>query len=152
GLNALIDEATGYQYTRARNALEEILTQFVQKDLRKWIKTFPDEFYYHICRLKGWDYDEENKNKRNPIFGKLTNYLIYDRLAPGVKDELKRLTPKDAKGRLKHKLFRRLTEDVGHPRLRELLASEITVMRLFDDNDWLGFERALNRAIPVYGK
>ncbi len=150
GLNALIDEATGYQYTRARNALEEILTQFVQKDLRKWIKTFPDEWYFHVCRLKGWAYDEENKHSRGPLWGKLTNYLIYDRLAPGIKDELKRLTPKDAKGRHKERLFRRLTEDVGHPRLRELLASEITLARIFDDGEWAAFDKALNRAIPGY--
>ena len=44
----------------------------------------------------------------------------------------------------------RLTEDVGHPRLRELLASEITLMRIFDDNAWEAFETALNKAIPVY--
>lgn len=150
GLNALIDEATGYQYTRARNALEVILTKFVQTDLRKWVKTFPDEFYFHICRLKGWNYSEENNNRRGPSWGRLTNYLIYDRLAPGVKDELKRLTPKDSKGRLKHRLFRRLTEDVGHPRLRELLASEITLMRIFDDGDWDSFEKALNKAVPIY--
>lgn len=150
GLNALIDEATGYQYTRARNALEEILTQFVQKDLRKWVKTFPDEFYFQICRLKGWNYSEENKNARGPSWGRLTNHLIYDRLAPGVRDELKRITPRDSKGRHKQRLFRRLTEDVGHPRLRELLASEITLMRIFDDNGWDQFEAALNRAIPVY--
>ncbi|HLL72317.1 MAG TPA: P63C domain-containing protein [Pyrinomonadaceae bacterium] len=150
GLNALIDEATGFQYTRARNALEVILTKFIQKDLRKWVKTFPDEFYFHICRLRGWDYNDENKNKRGPLWGKITNHLIYDRLAPGVKDELKRLTPRDAKGRHKQQLFRRLTEDVGHPRLRELLASEITLMRIFDDGDWEGFEKALNRAVPIY--
>ncbi len=151
GITALVDEATGYQYSRARYALEEILEQFVAQELRKWVKTFPDEFYYHICRLKNWKYDEENKNKRGPIFGKLTNYLIYQRLAPGVLNELKRLTPKDSKGRHKQRLFQRLTEDIGNPRLRELLASEITVMRIFDDNDWDGFEKAINKALPIYG-
>src|SRR5262249_13364489 len=45
GIVALVDEATGYQYDRARRALEEILEQFISKELLKWIKTFPDEFY-----------------------------------------------------------------------------------------------------------
>ena len=150
GIIALVDEATGYQYTRARNALEQIFEAFIAKELRKWVKTFPDEFYFHICRLKGWHYDEENKNKRGISWARLTNYLIYDRLAPGVKDELKRQTPRDAKGRHKNKLFQRLTEDIGHPRLRELLASEIALMRIFDDGDWETFERKLNIALPVY--
>lgn len=150
GLTALIDEATGFHYVKARTALDVILTKFIQRDLRKWVKTFPDEFYFHICRLKGWNYSEGGKNMRGPSWGRLTNHLIYDRLAPGVREELKRLTPRDSKGRHKQRLFRRLTEDVGHPRLRELLASEITLMRIFDDNAWDAFETALNKAIPIY--
>jgi hypothetical protein len=31
-------------------------------------------------------------------------------LAPGVLDELRRLTPRNEKGQLKHKLFQRLTD------------------------------------------
>ena len=126
GIIALVDEATGYQYDRARAALVEILEKFISKELLKWVKTFPDEFYYHIYRLKGWQ-ASENGNQRTPLLGKIINDLVYERLAPGVLDELRRLTPRDDKGRLKHKLFRRLTEDVGHPKLREHLASEIGV-------------------------
>ncbi len=150
GITALVDEATGYQFTRARNALETIFEAFIAKELQKWVKTFPDEFYYHICRLKGWKYDEDNKHKRGISWARLTNYLIYKRLAPAVLEELKRLTPKNEKGKLKNRLFQRLTKDVGPPRLRELLASEITLMRIFDDGDWDTFEEKLNIAIPVY--
>lgn len=152
GIIALVDEATGYQYDRARTALVEILEAFVAKELRKWVKTFPDEFYQQICRLRGWKLVDINK--RPMIFSKLTNYLIYKRLAPGVLKELHRLTPKiqgDSRGRRKRKLFQRLTEDIGHPRLRELITSEIVLMRIFDDGDWTSFEKAVNRAIPIYG-
>lgn len=149
GISALVDEATGYQFDRARSALLEILEDFVAKELRKWVKTFPDEFYQQICRLKGWKLAD--LNKRPVIFGKLTNHLVYKRLAPGVLKQLQRITPKDSKGRRKHKYFQRLTEDIGHPRLRELLASEITLMRIFDDGEWAAFAKALNRAIPIYG-
>ncbi len=147
GIIALVDEATGYQYDRARAALVEILEKFISKELLKWVKTFPDEFYYHIYRLKGWQ-ASENGNQRTPLLGKITNDLVYERLAPGVLDELRRLTPRDDKGRLKHKLFRRLTENVGHPKLREHLASEITLMRVFDDGQWAEFYKAVNKALP----
>lgn len=80
--------------------------------------------------------------------GTLTNNIVYDRLAPGVKDELKRLTPRDAKGRPKAKLFQRLTEDVGHPKLREHLASVITLMRI--SADWESFEANLDKALPKW--
>jgi hypothetical protein len=149
GIIALVDEATGYQYDRARHALVDILEHFVAKELRKWVKTFPDEFYEQICRLKGWKLADINK--RGAVFGRMTNYLVYKRLAPGVLRELQRLTPKDEKGRRKHKYFQRLTEDIGHPRLRELLASEITLMRIFDDGQWDSFMQAITRAIPIYG-
>jgi hypothetical protein len=73
---------------------------------------------------------------------------VYDRLAPGVRAELNRLTPRDEKGRLKHKLFQRLTDDVGHPKLREHLASSVALMRASDD--WDGFARMLDRALPKH--
>ncbi len=149
GLISLIDEATGYQFTRQREALAIILKEFIATELQKWVKTFPDEFYYQICRLKGWRLADINK--RPAVFGHITNYLIYKRLAPGVLKELKIKTPRDSKGRHKEHLHRRLTRDVGHPRLRELLASEITLMRVFDAGEWDKFDEALNRAVPIYG-
>ena len=145
GIIALVDEATGYQYVRARKSLEEILEQFISKDLLRWAKMFPDDFYEEMFRLKGWKYDPKS-NKRPVFAGKLTTDLVYDRLAPGVLEELKRITPRDDKGRLKHKYHQRLTEDVGHPRLREHLWAVIALMRSADD--WRTFYRAMNRALP----
>lgn len=44
GLDALIDEATGYQYERAEDALQVKLRAFIAEELRAWEKTFPDAF------------------------------------------------------------------------------------------------------------
>lgn len=149
GIVALVDEATGYQYDRARDALEQILESFIDNELKKWIKTFPDEFYKQIARLK--NYHLRDINKRGAVYAQITNYLIYKRLAPGVLRELKRVTPKDAKGRRKHKYFQRLTEDVGNPALRELLSNQIVLMKIFPDGGWKEFDAAMNKAIPIYG-
>ena len=65
-----------------------------------------------------------------------------------MRQELHRLTPRDEKGRLKHKLFQSLTADTGSPRLKEHLASLIALMRASDD--WDQFMRSLNRALPKY--
>jgi hypothetical protein len=75
--------------------------------------------------------------------------VVYDRLAPGVRQELIRLTPRDEKGRLKQKLFQRLTEGVGHPKLREHLASVTTLMKASDN--WDQFKHMLERSLPRYG-
>ena len=147
GIIALVDEATGYQEVRARNALEEILEKFVTKELSKWAKTFPDEFYQELFRLRGWQYMPFSV-KRPILIGNLTINLVYDRLAPGVVDELKRLNPKDSKGRSKHKMFQNLTEDIGHPRLREHLSAVIALMKA--STSWDNFYRMIERALPRY--
>lgn len=147
GIIALVDEATGYQQVRARQALEEILEKFITEELRKWAKTFPDEFYQQLFRLKGLTYSEVS-TKRPAYLGRITNDIVYERLAPGVLDELRRLNPIDEHGRRKHKHFQHLTEDVGHPRLREHLASLIALMKA--SPNWATFERLLQRALPKY--
>jgi P63C domain len=147
GIIALVDEATGYQVDRARDALAQILEAFVAKELQKWVKTFPADFYQELFRLRGIPYT--GSVKRPQYIGHLTNDLIYDRLAPGVRQELNRLVPRDDKGRLRNKLFQGLTEDIGHPKLREHLASVITLMRGHDN--WLAFKKMINRSLPRYG-
>ena len=149
GIIALVDEATGYQEVRARKALEEILDKFIAKELRKWAKTFPDEFYEQMFKLRGWQYVPFSV-KRPGVVGKYTNDLVYERLAPGVLEELKRLTPRDEKGRTKHRYFQRLTEDVGHPRLREHLTAVIALMKA--STKWGQFYRLIQRALPKYGE
>jgi P63C domain len=146
GIIALVDEATGYQDDRARDALAKILEAFVAKELRNWVKTFPAEFYRELFRLRSLPYT--GTVKRPQYVGHLTNDLVYARLAPGVLGELKRLTPRDDKGRLKHHLHRRLTEDIGHPKLLQHLSSVTALMRASDT--WTQFKALVDRALPKY--
>jgi hypothetical protein len=150
GITALVDEATGYQDARAKDALVKILTAFVAKELRPYIPTFPSTFYREMYRLRQWEWPEEpsEQSKRSPLIGKLTDDLVYDRLAPNVKDRLKELVGRNDSGRLKHKMFQRLTAEKGEPKLREHLASVITLMKATDD--WPQFMKMLNRSLPKY--
>lgn len=145
GIIALVDEATGYQDYRARQALEKILEQFLSDELSKWAKRFPDSFYKELFRLRGWNYNPDSV-KRPSVVGTLTNDVVYSRLAPGILDELKRKTPKDDKGRKKAHYHQWLTEDVGHPKLQEHLSAVIALMKA--SPDWKTFTRLLNRALP----
>ena len=54
GLVALIDEATGYQYERAEDALRLKLKFYLEDEMRQWEKTFPDELWKEFGRLTGW--------------------------------------------------------------------------------------------------
>ena len=149
GIIALVDEATGYQDYRSRQALEEILDKFISEELAKWAKTFPDDFYREMFRLRGWSYSPLSV-KRPQVIGHLTNDVVYARLAPGVLAKLKEITPKDDKGRRKHKFFQRLTEDVGDPRLREHLYAVIALMKA--SPNWNSFYRLIERALPRFGQ
>jgi hypothetical protein len=147
GIIALVDEATGYQEVRARDALAEILEKFVQKELRPWVKTFPPEYYEQIFRLNRWEFPEDTRYPS--VLGHWTNNIVYKRLAPGVLEELRNVTPRYPSGRLKHRLFQHLTEDIGHPKLREHLAGVLMLMKY--SPDWRVFMDRLDKEYPQFG-
>lgn len=90
GLEALIDEATGYQYERAEDALQVKLRAFIADELRAWEKTFPDELWLEFGRLTGW---EGSLHHRPKWWGKLVIEMIYDTLDPDVAEYLKNNKP-----------------------------------------------------------
>ena len=90
GLDALIDEATGYQYERAEDALQVKLRLFIAEELRAWEKTFPDELWEEFGRLTNW---KGPLNSRPKYWGKLVIELIYDTLDPDVAKYLRENRP-----------------------------------------------------------
>lgn len=145
GVTALVDEATGYQEVRDRHALQAILDQYLKKELAAWAKRFPDDFYKEMFRLKGWPMDP-SRVKRPGVVGRYTNNIVYERLAPGILEELEKRNPKDEKGNRKGKHHQLLTDEVGHPALAQHLYAVIGVMRAH--TNWDDFLRFLNRAYP----
>ena len=148
GIIALVDEATGFQRDRAKDALAKILEEFIGKDLRKWTSTFPIEFYEQIFRLRGWPFNPQNL-RRPGVVAHYTNDFVYSRLAPGVLEELRRKNP-PVDGRRKHKHFQWLTGDVGDPRLRSHLEGVWKLMR--GCTSWDEFKTFLNRFYPRLSK
>lgn len=146
GIIALVDEATGYQEIRQKNALAEILDAFIAKELRPWVRRFPFEFYQEIFRLKGWDTSDLTPNSPKPVeVGRITADVIYKRMGPTeIFKSLRKLTPRNSKGYLKNKLHSWLTAEIGDPKLEAHIGRVITVMKLSDD--WADFMRKLDRA------
>lgn len=149
GIIALVDEATGYQKDRAKDALAKILEAFVAKELQPWVKTFPTEYYEHLFRLYGYSFPPKDKRPqwRPAFFGKITNEVVYSRLAPDLLPELKKAANKAEK---KAKLFQWLTNEVGHPKLREHLASLVTLLKLSKTPD--EWKQLVDRIHPRYGE
>jgi hypothetical protein len=99
GLDALVDEATGYQFDRAEDALRVKLRAYLEDEMRKWEKTFPDELWLEFGRLTNW---KGTVTKRPKYWGKLVMELIYEYLDPDVAKWLKENAPKPISGQNYH--------------------------------------------------
>lgn len=148
GIVALVDEATGYQEVRARHALQEVLDAYLLKELAAWAKRFPDDFYKEIYRLRGWTWRGRGVNPPQ-VVAKYTTDFVYDRLAPGITEELQSRMPKMPSGAKRGKLHQLLSDDVGHPALAQHLHAVITLMKA--SPDWDTFKLLLNRSLPKRG-
>lgn len=150
GIIAVIDEVTGYQ--KEKNEYQKILELYIAKEIRPWISTFDDNYYVQLYRLLGWKWDAyKMKKKQHPQYiGKLTNRLIYEKLAPGVLEELQRINPKNDKGNRKTKHHQRLTENVGYRELIKRISAITILMEQFPDGDLPSAIQKIDARFPTY--
>jgi hypothetical protein len=148
---ALIDEATGYQndVNRAKDELQQLLSKLLLTEQAKWIKTFPDEFFEMIFKMKGWDWTKAANKPQ--VMGHYINDFVYSRIAPTLLDELKKKNPVlENTGNRKSKHHQWLTPDLGHPKLKEHLSGVMALCRA-SGYDWLTFLHLLDRSYPKFG-
>jgi hypothetical protein len=152
GIVALVDEATGYQDVRDRQALQKILDRYIGKELAKWAERFSEDFYQQMFRLRGWKYDPSS-SKRPMAMARITIDLVYDRIGPGLTKELKEreIERREKEGGKRH-LHRWLTPEIGHPALAHHLSGLEFLAKAFPDGDWEGFCRAVDRVAPKYNR
>ena len=95
GINALVDEVTGFQQDRAADALQFKLHLFLEEEMRKWEKTFPDDLWSQFGRLTNW---KGLNHSRPKYWGKLVNELVYGYLDKDVYLWLKKNASKPIQG------------------------------------------------------
>ena len=149
GIIALVDEATGYQEVRHKEALQVLLEKYLLQEFKAWSKQFPNDFYKEMFRLKGWDWKGMKVN-RPSVVGRYTNDIVYDRLEVGIREELEKRNPKNARGNRRSKHHQYLTDDLGVPALSQHLHTVIAFMRA--SSTWDKFKNSLNRALPKKGQ
>jgi hypothetical protein len=150
GIIALVDEATGFQDVREKDALRNFLEKFLLGEHGKWVKTFPDDFFEMIFKMKGWTWHFASSRKPS-VVGHYINDLVYARIGPKVLDELKLRNPKNEKGYRSAKHHQFTSPDYGNPKLKEHLAV-LTALGKASGYNWSIFKRLVNRALPVYGQ
>lgn len=140
GLVALIHESTGFQKEREIDALQQLFSKFIAKELQPWVRRFPATFFDHMKRMYSLA-----EMKRTPAFvGHLINRWIYAELSPEIHEELKRLNPVTEAGHRKHRHHQFLTQDIGCPALDRQIQKVITLMSVSDCRE--DFERLLERS------
>jgi hypothetical protein len=115
GIVALVDEATGYQYDRPIDALQFKLNLFLEKEMRDWEPTFPDDLWVQFGRLTNW---KGGIHSRPKYWGKLVNELVYSYLDADVYEWLKKNQPKPRHGMNYHQW---LSSQYGLKKLMEHL-------------------------------
>jgi hypothetical protein len=81
GIDALVDEATGYQVDRKHDALRLLLSRYIAEGLQQWILTFPNSFFAELDRLYG--NERTTAINRPQYYGKFINKYIYEPIENG---------------------------------------------------------------------
>jgi hypothetical protein len=151
GIDALVDEATGYQFYRPNDELRKILERYISKELAKWVLTFQPDFYRQMYRLRKWELNPDSHRKPGAV-AKYTINLVYNRIHPELLRELKQTRSdwEGSGGSKGGKLFQFLTVDAGHPRLKQHIEGVIQIMRF--SRDWATFMYRMDVAYPEIGK
>jgi hypothetical protein len=134
GIEALVDDATGYRANRAKEDMLRVIAEYISPDLRAWTRRFPPEFFGEIYRIYGWEY-KAGSIKHPQYVGKLINKYVYEPLPPGVLEAMKKTVPKNDSGARTAKLWQTLSVGTGIPHLDRQIADIYMMMRLSSDKD-----------------
>jgi len=140
GIDALVDEATGYQYSRSHNALRILLDNYIAEGMRQWVKTFPDSFFDQLDKI--YDNERTTSQKRPQYYGHFINRYIYKPIEHGyVKEALDKLNITD-EGKRKAKFHQWLSDDGKQVLSRQLGRTEM-LMEMCNDID--AFKKAAQK-------
>lgn len=146
-LDSIVYQESGYWKAIEGQRVADILEKYLQDKPREWAKTFPDEFWVKLIKIKG--YPSYLAVKRPAFVGHWVNDIVYSRLIPGARKRLNEVNPRLPTGHRKNRHHSFTTEDYGLP---ELKAHLIKVMAYMDAAvNETQFERMLNRGTPKFG-
>lgn len=126
GIIALIDEATGYQEVREKNALQLKLQAFIADELQEWALMFPQDFWLELARLENIHYSPRSRPIR---WGRYVMAFVYDAVDKDVADQLRKKNPDPQHGRNHHQWLK----EFGRTKVRDHLNQVIGVMKTCKD-------------------
>lgn len=134
GIIALVDEASGYK--KAKDEYQELISKFVQEEIRKYVKLFPESWFRQVYRLYGWDWDNfKIKGKNHPSkVGWIINRVVYEKLPAGsvIVKKIRKLNPKNHNHNTNNRDHQFLTDD-GREVVSRLIGKTEIIMEDFAD-------------------
>jgi len=129
GVIAVIDEATGYQRLRKKDALRLLVQSYIIEEAREWMKEFPDEFFVELDRI--YNNPQTTPQKRPKYYGKFINSYIYEPIERGlVLEKFNKLNPTDERGTRKKRLHQFLNEEKGIKVLRNRIGKVTALLQI----------------------
>lgn len=147
GVLKYVEQITGYRYTDEDIIIAKQLKEWgVSPTIVDWGKEFQTEFYRHIYRLKGWDFNPKTV-KKPQVIGTYTNKYIYSYLPADVFSWIKENTPKSKAGNKTARYFQSLDDKKGKEIFRNQLVSVTTLLKI--SKSWADFE---NKMMELFGQ
>lgn len=126
GVIALVDEATGYQQVRAKNALQLKLQAFIADEMQEWARMFPEEFWVELARLEDVHYSPRSRPLR---WGRYVMMFVYDAIDPDIGNWLRENNPDPRFLQNHHQWLKKFGRDKVHDQIMQSLI----VMKLCKD-------------------
>ncbi len=103
GLDALVDEATGYQHIRKSAALSRLFDHYLRSEAAKWQLMWPPEIIGSICKALRLTYDGKGCP---PWFGEIARWVYTVVLGQEVYGEMRKRNPRTVgEGNSRHHQF-----------------------------------------------
>lgn len=126
GIEALVDEVTGYQAVREKNALQLKIQAFIAEEMQEWARMFPEEFWMELARLEHVHYSARQRPIR---WGRYVMAFVYDAVDGDIGQELRRINPNPHYKQNHHQWLK----NYGREKVRDHLNQVLGVMKLCRD-------------------
>ena len=126
GIIALIDEATGYQEVRQKQALQIKLQAFIADEMQDWARMYRERVLAGACAAG--EHPVLATQPADPM-GKYVMAFVYDAIDADVGGELRELNPNPHYRENHHQWLKQF----GRERVHDHLQRVIAVMKLCDD-------------------
>lgn len=135
------------QLLAQRRVTDATLKIYLLDDPVKWRdrgRIFQEDFYKEVYRLQGWQFSP-GKTQHPMKVAHITIDVVYQRLQPGVWEEMNKKNPR-LNGKRKHCCHQFLSDNIGNPHLRHHLYAVTRIMQ--GCKSWAEFVYELDRFHP----